>query len=97
MTITRRTVLQSTLALASHRALATVMPNVGSLAPTKAAKVDKVFHLRAEPVKHAIAPGLEIEAWGYNGTSPGPLLEATEGERVRIYVTNKLREATSIH
>jgi FtsP/CotA-like multicopper oxidase with cupredoxin domain len=96
-TITRRTVLQSTLALASHRALATVMPNVGSLAPTKAAKVDKVFHLRAEPVKHVIAPGLEIEAWGYNGTSPGPLLEATEGERVRIYVTNKLREPTSIH
>ncbi len=98
MTITRRTLLQTAGVLASRQALATVMPNVGSLAPKKTAKgVDKIFHLRAEPVKHEIAPGLEIEAWGYNGTTPGPLLEATEGERVRIYVTNKLKEATSIH
>jgi FtsP/CotA-like multicopper oxidase with cupredoxin domain len=99
MTLTRRGVLQTTFALASHRALATVMPNGNSLAPTKntAKSVDKIFHLRAEPVKHTIAPGLDVEAWGYNGTTPGPLLEAVEGDRVRIYVTNKLREATSIH
>jgi FtsP/CotA-like multicopper oxidase with cupredoxin domain len=97
MTLTRRGVLQSTLALASTRALATVMPNGSSLAPKAAKSVDKVFHLRAEPVKHTIAPGLDIAAWGYNGTSPGPLLEAIEGERVRIYVTNKLPEPTSIH
>jgi FtsP/CotA-like multicopper oxidase with cupredoxin domain len=57
----------------------------------------KVFHLRAEPVKHQIAPGLDIEAWGYNGTTPGPVIEATEGDRVRIYVTNKLPEVTSVH
>jgi FtsP/CotA-like multicopper oxidase with cupredoxin domain len=57
----------------------------------------KVFHLVAEPIKHEIAPGLVIEAWGYNGTTPGPLLEAVVGDRVRIYVTNKLPEPTSVH
>lgn len=36
-------------------------------------------------------------AWGYNGSTPGAVLEAIEGERVRIYVTNKLPEATTIH
>ncbi len=73
-----------------------VVPN-GSLLPWKLVDGVKVYHLRAEPVKHTIAPGLEIEAWGYNGSTPGPVIEATEGDRVRIYVTNKLPEATSVH
>jgi hypothetical protein len=47
--------------------------------------------------QHEIAPGLEIEAWGYNGSTPGPLIEAVEGDRVRIYVTNKLPEPTTVH
>ncbi|MDQ3370488.1 MAG: multicopper oxidase domain-containing protein [Myxococcota bacterium] len=38
-----------------------------------------------------------IEAWGYNGGTPGPLIECVEGDKVRIYVTNKLPEATSVH
>jgi manganese oxidase len=57
----------------------------------------KIFHLVAEPVKHQFAPGLEVEAWGYNGGTPGPLIEAIEGDRVRIYVTNKLAEPTTVH
>jgi manganese oxidase len=73
-----------------------VVPN-GSLLPWTLREGVKIFHLRAEPVKHTIAPGLEIEAWGYNGSTPGPVLEATEGDRVRIYVTNKLPEITSVH
>jgi FtsP/CotA-like multicopper oxidase with cupredoxin domain len=71
-------------------------PN-GSLLPWKAVGGVKVYHLRAEPMRHTIAPGLDVEAWGYNGTTPGPVLEAVEGDRVRIYVTNGLREDTSIH
>ncbi len=57
----------------------------------------KVFHLVAEPVKRELAPGLVINAWGYNGSTPGPLIEAVEGDRVRILVTNHLPEPTSIH
>ena len=59
------------------------------------------FHLVAEEIEHDFAPGqagsTRIKAWGYNGTTPGPTLEAVEGERVRIYVTNHLPEHTSIH
>ncbi len=57
----------------------------------------KEFHLIAEEIEHEFAPGSKIKAWGYNGSTPGPTIEAVEGDRVRIYVTNKLPEHTSIH
>jgi len=57
----------------------------------------KEFHLVAEEVEHEFAPGSKAKCWGYNGTSPGPTLEAVEGDKVRIYVTNRLPEHTSIH
>ena len=73
-----------------------IVPN-GSLLPWKLVGGVKVYHLRAEPVKHQIAPGLDITTWGYNGSTPGPVIEGTEGDRVRIYVTNALPEGTSVH
>jgi manganese oxidase len=57
----------------------------------------KEFHLVAEPVVREIAPGMKANLWGYNGSSPGPTIEAVEGDRVRIFVTNKLPEVTSVH
>lgn len=57
----------------------------------------KEFHLVAEPVVREIAPGMKANLWGYNGSSPGPTIECVEGDRVRIFVTNKLPEATSVH
>ena len=57
----------------------------------------KEFHLVAEEVEHEFAPGTRAKCWGYNGTTPGPTLEAVEGDRVRIYVTNRLAEHTSVH
>jgi FtsP/CotA-like multicopper oxidase with cupredoxin domain len=57
----------------------------------------KEFHLVAEEIEHEFAPGSKAICWGYNGSTPGPTIEATEGDRVRIYVTNRLKEATSVH
>jgi FtsP/CotA-like multicopper oxidase with cupredoxin domain len=57
----------------------------------------KEFHLVAEPVVRELAPGMKAQLWGYNGQSPGPTIEVVEGDRVRIFVTNKLPEDTSIH
>ncbi len=57
----------------------------------------KEFHLIAEPVVREIAPGMNANLWGYNGQSPGPTIEAVEGDRVRIFVTNRLPEHTTIH
>jgi FtsP/CotA-like multicopper oxidase with cupredoxin domain len=57
----------------------------------------KEFHLVAEPVKREFAPGMVVDCWGYNGQTPGPTIEAVEGDRVRILVTNKLPERTTVH
>lgn len=57
----------------------------------------KEFHLVAEPVVREMAPGFKAHLWGYNGQSPGPTIEVVEGDRVRIYVTNRLPEVTSMH
>jgi manganese oxidase len=73
-----------------------VMPN-GSTLPFTVKDGVKEFRLVAEPVKREFAPGMIVNAWGYNGSTPGPMIEAVEGDRVRIYVTNKLPERTSVH
>ena len=111
MTISRRSLLRSSVLAAGAAALRTpkaaiarpqqrpsslVVPN-GSVLAGRQVGDTKIFHLTAEPITHTIAPGLEIAAWGYNGTTPGPVLELVEGDRARIYVTNKLSESTSMH
>lgn len=73
-----------------------IVPNGHTLPFDKRGGV-KVFHLVAGPIKHQFAPGLDVDAWGYNGTTPGPLIEGVVGDRVRIYVTNKLPEPTTVH
>jgi manganese oxidase len=73
-----------------------ITPN-GSTLPYKVVGGVKVFHLIAEEVDHEFAPGLRAHCWGFNGQVHGPTIEAVEGDRVRIYVTNKLPENTSIH
>jgi manganese oxidase len=69
----------------------------GWTAPWRMNQGVKEFHLVAEPVEREIAPGMVARLWGYNGQSPGPTIEVVEGDRVRIFVTNRLPEHTSIH
>ena len=73
-----------------------ITPNISSL-PWKIVDGVKVFHLVAEEVWHNFAHGLKAKCWGYNGQVHGPTIEAVEGERIRIYVTNKLKAPTSVH
>lgn len=74
-----------------------VTPN-GATLPFKLVDGVKLFHLVAEEIEdHEFAPGLRCKVWGYNGRSPGPTIEAVEGDRVRIFVTNKLPEPTTVH
>src|SRR5687768_10313635 len=73
-----------------------VTPN-GSTLPWTMKDGVKEFRLTAEPVKREFAKGMIVNAWGYNGSTPGPTIEAVEGDRVRFYVTNKLPERTSVH
>lgn len=73
-----------------------ITPNGASL-PFKVIDGVKVFHLIAEEVDHEFAPGLEASCWGYNGRVHGPTIEAVEGDIIRIYVTNRLPAATTVH
>ena len=73
-----------------------VVPNGWTL-PYKVVDGVKVFHLVAEEVYHEFAPGLRAHCWGYNGSVHGPVIEAVEGDRVRIFVTNKLAAPTTVH
>lgn len=73
-----------------------VTPN-GTTLDWKVVDGVKVFHLIAEPVTREFAPGLVVDCWGYNGQTPGPTIEVVEGDHVRIYVTNRLAEPTSVH
>ncbi|MGF7060943.1 multicopper oxidase family protein [Brassicibacter mesophilus] len=57
----------------------------------------KYFELIAEPVKREILSSLYINAWGYNGSMPGPTIQVYPGDYVNIRVINKLPEPTSIH
>jgi FtsP/CotA-like multicopper oxidase with cupredoxin domain len=73
-----------------------VVPN-GARLPWKVVDGVKVFHMVAEEVDHELAPGLKVKCWGYNGRVHGPVIEAVEHDRVRIYVTNRLPAATTVH
>ena len=57
----------------------------------------KVYDLTAEELQWEVEPGRRVKAWAYNGQVPGPQIRVREGDRVRINLTNKLPESTSIH
>src|SRR6202050_2617902 len=76
--------------------VAVITPEVADLPFTMDGGV-KVFNLIAEPVKQLIVPGRILDLWGFNGSAPGPTIQATEGDRIRIVFENRLPEPTGIH
>ncbi len=57
----------------------------------------KEFHLIAEPVRTEFLPGRPVDAWGFNGSVPGPTIEANEGDRLRVIFENRLPEMSALH
>lgn len=53
--------------------------------------------LTAAPARLELVDGGETDVYAYNGTVPGPTLEAREGDRVIVRFENDLPEATTIH
>ena len=74
-----------------------VVVPTGYTLPFKIVHGVKVFHLIADAVEHYFDSGLRTQCWAYNGHVNSTVIEAVEGERVRIYVTNRLPFATSVH
>ena len=71
------------------------------LLPTKALpyKPGRVrdYHLVAHDRKIEVAQGVHFDAWTYNGTVPGPIIRATEGDLLRVRLTNGGSHPHSIH
>jgi FtsP/CotA-like multicopper oxidase with cupredoxin domain len=57
----------------------------------------KVFHMTVEDVTFEIFPGKKINGWGFNGQIPGPTIRVTEGNTLRIILTNNQKEEHSLH
>src|SRR5678816_1744043 len=55
------------------------------------------YNLEASEFNWDIAPGKNIEAWGFNKQFPGPVLRANVGDTIVIRLTNNLKEPTMIH
>lgn len=51
----------------------------------------------AAPARLTVVPGHVTDVYAYNGSIPGPTLEAREGDRVIIHFRNDLPEATTVH
>ena len=92
--------------LAEQAAQAAVVPVQTPDVPKLEYKLEngvKVFQITAEVVECELAPAShmgparKMNAWGYNGSVPGPMIEVNEGDRVRIHFTNKLPEPTTVH
>ena len=57
----------------------------------------KVFDLTCDVVQWEHSPGLTVEAWAYNGVVPGPEIRVTEGDKIRVNVTNNMQQSTAVH
>ncbi len=53
--------------------------------------------LTAAPATLDLGNGLAPEFWAFNGSVPGPTVEANEGDRLRITFRNRLPLASTIH
>jgi len=73
-----------------------IVPNL-SLLPYERDHGIKRFRLIAEPVEQTLTKGVTIKAWGYNGSTPGPVMVVSQGDRIQVEFTNRLPEETSIH
>ena len=55
------------------------------------------YTLVAEDQEIEVAKGVFFSAWTYNGTSPGPVIRATEGDLLRVKLANVSSHPHTIH
>jgi FtsP/CotA-like multicopper oxidase with cupredoxin domain len=93
---------------ASMRDMSAVLPRYVSYVATPDARGDapltprlengvKVFELETSVIQWNILPEVTVEAYAFNRQVPGPRIRVAEGDRVRIRVTNRLPEPTTVH
>ena len=55
------------------------------------------YSLVAVDMELEVAPGVFFPAWTYNGTAPGPVIRATEGDILRVHFRNEGSHPHTIH
>jgi FtsP/CotA-like multicopper oxidase with cupredoxin domain len=55
------------------------------------------YSLTAVDTQLEVAPGVFFNAWTYNGTAPGPIVRATEGDTLRVRFQNHGSHPHTIH
>jgi FtsP/CotA-like multicopper oxidase with cupredoxin domain len=55
------------------------------------------YVLTAAETELEVAPGVFFAAWTYNGTAPGPIVRATEGDLLRVRFRNRSAHPHTIH
>jgi FtsP/CotA-like multicopper oxidase with cupredoxin domain len=53
--------------------------------------------LVARDARVEVAKGVTLDAWTYNGTVPGPVLRATEGDVLRVHFRNESPRGHTVH
>jgi FtsP/CotA-like multicopper oxidase with cupredoxin domain len=53
--------------------------------------------LESRVARVEIGPGLNVEAWTYNGGIPGPLIRVRAGDRLIVHFRNSLPQPTTVH
>lgn len=56
-----------------------------------------VGSLRAAPASVVLTAGFSTRILGYNGITPGPMLEAYEGDHIRVAFANHLGQDSTVH
>jgi len=87
----------SPYAYLSSAALNALQVRLGTGAEIKPTGRIREFQLVAQRATWEIAPGKTVEAITYNGTVPGPTIRVTEGDTVRVTLTNELDQDTTVH
>ena len=59
--------------------------------------VTRTYDLSVAQRRMEVAEGTVVEAWTYGGSVPGPIIRATEGDRLRIRMANHTSHAHNVH
>lgn len=57
----------------------------------------KIYDIETSVIRWNILPDVAVDAYAYNRQIPGPRLQLTEGDHVRINLRNRLPESTTVH
>lgn len=69
----------------------------GILQPSSVQGNVKTFDVTASIIDWEVEPGKTVKAWAYNGQVPGPTIQASVGDVVRINFRNDLPQSSAIH